>query len=268
MRTFALLILIGLAACQNPSGNNANSSSSNDTIQTASGLRYYYIKKGDGRKVENGSKLKTKLSLMVDDSVVWTSYESEDSIFWFITGTSSVIKGFEEMALLMREGDNVCAILPDSLAYGDKGAGDVIPPNATLVYDRYEMVSVSEPKKILSDTLFPILENGSVDQMLDAYMAIANSSLEGTFHMEEKRSLYQKILKSERFEDLEKVALKFEEMATTNDDKEGAWYYQITAIEKQGDTARYISRLKEIIELDPEESYWKETLEKINNTEE
>lgn len=66
-----------------------------------------------------------------------------------LAGVSGVIDGFEEMAFLMREGDNVVATLPYDIAYGEDGAGDDIPPYATLVYDRYEIVSVSEPKKCL-----------------------------------------------------------------------------------------------------------------------
>ncbi|MEQ9006440.1 MAG: FKBP-type peptidyl-prolyl cis-trans isomerase, partial [Ekhidna sp.] len=173
MKLTRLIILALVCACSGKS-EQSNDLTLNDTIQTASGLQYYYLKKGDGREVEKGAKLDTKLSLMVDDSVVWTSYSDEDSLFSFIIGVDGVIKGFEEMAYIMREGDNVVAILPDSLAYGDEGAGDVIPPNATLVYDRYELVSVSEPKKMLSDTLYPIFENGTAEDMIEGYRNMVN----------------------------------------------------------------------------------------------
>jgi len=45
---------------------------------------------------------------------------------------------------LLREGDEIIAILPDSLAYGAKGAGDIIPPYSTLVYDQFKVVSVEK----------------------------------------------------------------------------------------------------------------------------
>jgi hypothetical protein len=158
---FTLILLI--MACSKPA--ETDSELNNDTIQTASGLRYVYLKRGEGRKVEKGSMLGTKLSLMVEDSVVWNTHEEPDSLFTFVAGVGGVIKGFDEMALLMREGDNVLAILPDSLAYGDKGTGDVIPPNATLVYDRYEIVSVSEPRKVSIDTLYQIISNEGVEAL-------------------------------------------------------------------------------------------------------
>lgn len=155
---FALILII---ACSKPTEKEPELN--NDTIRTESGLRYVYLKRGEGRKVEKGSMLETKLSLMVDDSVVWNTYEEPDSLFAFVAGVGDVIKGFDEMALLMRAGDNVLAILPDSLAYGDKGAGDVIPPNATLVYDRYEIISASEPRKVAIDTLYQILNDDGIE---------------------------------------------------------------------------------------------------------
>ena len=264
MKLTRLIILALVCACSGKS-EQSNDLTLNDTIQTASGLQYYYLKKGDGREVEKGAKLDTKLSLMVDDSVVWTSYSDEDSLFSFIIGVDGVIKGFEEMAYIMREGDNVVAILPDSLAYGDEGAGDVIPPNATLVYDRYELVSVSEPKKMLSDTLYPIFENGTAEDMIEAYRNMVNSGLSEQYHMSSKRSLYQLITASERYKELEQIAIAFEEMATSKGEKQGDWYNQLVAILQQGDTARAISRVKEVINMDPEEEYWKTMLEGLEN---
>ncbi|MEM9856351.1 MAG: FKBP-type peptidyl-prolyl cis-trans isomerase [Bacteroidota bacterium] len=157
-------------ACSEPEKNNA--SLRNDTIQTASGLRYVYLKHGKGRKVEVGSKLETKLSLMVEDSVIWNTYGAPDSLFSFVVGVGQVIKGFDEMALLMREGDNVLAILPDSIAYGDKGAGDAIPPNATLVYDRYEIVLASEPRLVPMDTLLGILKESGIEDLRKQFETI------------------------------------------------------------------------------------------------
>jgi FKBP-type peptidyl-prolyl cis-trans isomerase len=116
-----------------------------DTIQTASGVKYLYLKKGDGPQVVPGSKVGTYLSLMVNDSVVWNTNELPDSLFTFVADSTRLIKGFTEVALLLREGDEIVAILPDSLAYGDKGKGEVIPPNATLVYDQFKVVSVEGP---------------------------------------------------------------------------------------------------------------------------
>lgn len=264
MKLNYLILLTFIFSCSQTQ-EKKDSISDNDTITTASGLQYYYLKRGDGPMVQKGASVDTKLSLMVNDSVVWTSYEDEDSVFSFIVGVSGVIKGFEEMAFLMREGDNVVAILPDSLAYGDRGAGDDIPPNATLVYDRYEMVRVSEPKKMLGDTLYPILENDSYEAMMNAYYAILNSSLKEEYHINEKGDLYNRLMKNERYQDLELLAREFESQANSINEKQTTWYYQLLAMEQQGDTSRFIQRVNEIIELDPEEAYWKEALQRMQS---
>ncbi len=59
----------------NSNDNNQEGNNLGDTIQTASGLQYYYLKKGKGRKIEKGCEVGTYLSLMVNDSVVWKSNE-------------------------------------------------------------------------------------------------------------------------------------------------------------------------------------------------
>ena len=141
-----LFLLIFLISCQDSSTNKKDKSATIDTIQTKSGLQYFYIKHGNGPKVESGDEVRTYLSLMVNDSVVWNSDTQPDSLYTFIADKSRVIRGFNEMAMLLREGDEVVAILPDSLAYGSRGAGNAIPPYATLVYDKFKIVKVVKPE--------------------------------------------------------------------------------------------------------------------------
>ena len=121
-------------------------------------LKYFYITKGTGRKIVPGSKVTAMLSLKVNDSVIWTSYSAKDSSFTYIADRGGVIKGYNEMAMLLKEGDNVAAFLPGAIAYGERGSGDVIPPNATLEYDQFKIKMVSEPRLVLSDTLFYALK--------------------------------------------------------------------------------------------------------------
>ncbi|WP_430817419.1 FKBP-type peptidyl-prolyl cis-trans isomerase [Carboxylicivirga sp. RSCT41] len=146
MKSLLLLITstLVLASCQFKSAQSEGEKA-DDIILTASGLQYYYVRKGDGPKVEPGCKVGTYLSLKVEDSVVWNTNELPDSLFTFVADSTRLIKGFTEVSLLLREGDEIVAILPDSLAYGAKGAGDVIPPHATLVYDVFKVVKVEAP---------------------------------------------------------------------------------------------------------------------------
>jgi FKBP-type peptidyl-prolyl cis-trans isomerase len=69
-----------------------------------------------------------------------SSVERGDPIS-FPLGQGMVIKGWEEGIALMKVGDKMRIIIPSELAYGASGAGGVIPPNATLLFD-VELVGV------------------------------------------------------------------------------------------------------------------------------
>ncbi len=64
----------------------------------------------------------------------------------FIHGKTRLIKGFSELNNYLSEGDEVVAILPDSLAYGKAGRNGM-PGGATLIYKPYIVRSVSEPEE-------------------------------------------------------------------------------------------------------------------------
>ena len=178
---FFSVVLIMISCNTGNKSNGSKAIALLDTIQTNSGLKYYYVKKGEGRKVETGSEVGTYLSLMVKDRVVWTSYDNRDSLFIFIANRDKMIKGFTEMTMLLREGDEVVAILPDSLGYGEKGSGS-IPPHAILIYDKFKMVKVSEPKKLLSDTLLPVIEKEGIAKMIEKYQRIISSPDTAEYH--------------------------------------------------------------------------------------
>jgi len=117
----------------------------NDTIVTSSGLRYVYIKKGTGKPVERGAEVAAYLSLIVNDSVVWNTNEMPDSLFVFQAGAPNLIDGFNEMALLLKEGDEVSAFMPPSIAYGEGGTPGFVPPSTPITYNPFRVVKVSGP---------------------------------------------------------------------------------------------------------------------------
>lgn len=177
----AMLAILSIYSC-NTKSKVTNEIALGDTLTTKSGLQYIYLKKGEGRKIETGSAVGTYLSLKVQDSVVWNTNELPDSLFTYVANYSRLIKGFTEMTMLLREGDEVIAILPDSLAYGAKGAGDIIPPFATIVYDQFKVISVEEPKLFLSDTLLAIIKAEDADKSIAKYKEITNGLDSTKYH--------------------------------------------------------------------------------------
>jgi peptidyl-prolyl cis-trans isomerase A (cyclophilin A) len=77
---------------------------------------------------------------LMDGKIFDSSIERDEPIE-FQLGRGMVIKGWEEGIALMQVGDKMRLIIPSELAYGPNGAGGVIPPNATLIFD-VELVNV------------------------------------------------------------------------------------------------------------------------------
>ena len=103
--------------------------------KTDSGLYYKIIQKGDGAKPEQGQNVSVHYKgMFVDGSVFDSSYKRSEPIE-FPVGMGNVIAGWDEGIQLLQVGDKARFVIPSHLAYGERGAGGVIPPNATLIFD-------------------------------------------------------------------------------------------------------------------------------------
>jgi peptidyl-prolyl cis-trans isomerase A (cyclophilin A) len=110
-------------------------------IETKTGLRYQIIQKGDGKKAEKGSKVSVHYKgQLLDGTVFDSSYKRKEPID-FTLGIGQVISGWDEGIQLLKEGDKARLVIPSDLAYGERGAGGVIPSNATLIFD-VELIKV------------------------------------------------------------------------------------------------------------------------------
>jgi len=109
--------------------------------QTDSGLRYKIIQKGSGAQAEKGKSVSVHYEGSLDNGQVFdSSYRRKDPIT-FTLGIGQVIQGWDEGIALLKVGDKARFVIPSYLGYGERGAGGVIPPNATLVFD-VELVKV------------------------------------------------------------------------------------------------------------------------------
>lgn len=102
---------------------------------TESGLRYKIIQKGNGAKAEKGQTVSVHYEgALMNGQVFDSSYKRKQPID-FQLGEGQVISGWDEGIGLLSVGDKARLVIPSDLAYGSSGAGGVIPPNATLLFD-------------------------------------------------------------------------------------------------------------------------------------
>lgn len=103
--------------------------------KTASGLRYQFIQRGSGKKAENGKTVAVHYEGSLENGKVFDSSYPRKKPIEFRLGQGQVIEGWDEGIALLQVGDKARFVIPSDLAYGPSGAGGVIPPHATLIFD-------------------------------------------------------------------------------------------------------------------------------------
>jgi FKBP-type peptidyl-prolyl cis-trans isomerase FklB len=110
-----------------------------NVVTLPSGLQYRVLTQGKGKKPTIKSTVTTNYSgKLLDGTEFDSSFKHGEPATFPVTG---VIKGWTEGLQLMREGSKYEFYIPANLAYGENGAGNVIPPNATLVF-QMELIKV------------------------------------------------------------------------------------------------------------------------------
>ncbi len=103
--------------------------------ETPSGLRYKILQNGEGKKASKGDMVSVHYKgQLLDGTVFDSSYKRKQPID-FAIGVGQVIAGWDEGIQLLKVGDKARLVIPSNLAYGERGAGGIIPPNATLIFD-------------------------------------------------------------------------------------------------------------------------------------
>lgn len=105
------------------------------TITTASGLQYEDIRIGSGAIAAAGNLVSVHYTGWLIDGQKFDSSKDRDEPFDFNLGAGQVIKGWDEGVQGMQVGGVRKMTIPPALGYGARGAGGVIPPNATLIFE-------------------------------------------------------------------------------------------------------------------------------------
>lgn len=103
--------------------------------ETKSGLRYQILQKGNGKKAEAGNMVSVHYKGQLADGTVFDSSYKRNQPLDFQVGVGQVISGWDEGICLLHVGDKARLVIPSDLGYGSQGAGGVIPPHATLIFD-------------------------------------------------------------------------------------------------------------------------------------
>ena len=104
-------------------------------ITNPSGLIVEEVVVGDGALAEAGQRVKVHYTGWLTDGTKFDSSKDRGDPFVFPLGAGHVIKGWDEGVQGMKVGGTRKLTIPPTLGYGARGAGGVIPPNATLVFD-------------------------------------------------------------------------------------------------------------------------------------
>ena len=128
----AVVLAALVAACaqsQAPAGGGGNE------VTTASGLKYTDTKVGTGAEAKAGQTAVVHYTGWLTDGKKFDSSKDRGQPFTFGLGGGQVIKGWDEGVQGMKVGGTRKLTIPSELGYGARGAGGVIPPNATLVFE-------------------------------------------------------------------------------------------------------------------------------------
>ncbi|MEB3288462.1 MAG: FKBP-type peptidyl-prolyl cis-trans isomerase [Leptolyngbya sp.] len=104
-------------------------------ITTDSGLQYADLVEGTGAMPQPGQRVTVHYTGTLEDGTKFDSSRDRGRPFTFQIGVGQVIKGWDEGVATMRVGGQRKLVIPAALGYGSRGAGGVIPPNATLIFD-------------------------------------------------------------------------------------------------------------------------------------
>lgn len=113
-----------------------------EEVTMASGLKYTDEVIGTGPGPQPGQNVKVHYTGTLPNGSRFDSSRDRDQPFSFVIGRGQVIAGWDEGVMTMKVGGRRILTIPPELGYGARGAGGVIPPNATLIFD-VELLGVS-----------------------------------------------------------------------------------------------------------------------------
>lgn len=131
------------------SNQNTSADQQNQTNQQAGdtfdikGMQFKILQQGTGEPAKSGDSITVNYVGTLQDGTKFDSSVDREQPFTFTLGQNSVIQGWELGVLGMKVGEKRQLTIPPELAYGENGAGGVIPPNATLIFE-VDMLGINQ----------------------------------------------------------------------------------------------------------------------------
>jgi len=116
---------------------------SSGAVKTPSGLIFLLTRKGTGALPKPGQTVSVHYTGTLTDGTKFDSSRDRGEPIEFPIGQGRVIKGWDEGIAKMHVGDQAILVIPPTIGYGSRGAGGVIPPDATLIFI-VELVGVKD----------------------------------------------------------------------------------------------------------------------------
>ena len=117
------------------SSKKAIASITNGMKKTKNGLYYSILEPGIGNSPLKGDKVSVHYKGSLTDGTVFDSSYQRNEPITFSLGVGQVIAGWDEGIMLLNKGSKAKFVIPSNLAYGSQGAGGIIPPNSTLIFE-------------------------------------------------------------------------------------------------------------------------------------
>ncbi len=232
-----------------------------DTVTTTSGLKYIVLTNSDGKPTVKDMVAIVHYDGYLLDGKKFDSSRDRNQPFEFQLGGGQVIKGWDEGVALMKIGDKYRFIIPPELAYGPKGAGAVIPPNATLIFD-VEVLGIDKFRPFISDQLFSVIFEQNVDEAIKKYYELKKNNFDDyNFKEDQLNSLGYSLLQGNRNKD----AIKILELNVAEFPQSANVYDSLgEACMIDGNKAAAVANYKKSLELNPSNDNAKKMLQQLD----
>ncbi len=133
--TVVALAGLGVLLAGTSPGSAQEKKEKKKVVTTKSGLKYEDLKEGTGAQAKKGDTVEVHYTGWLTNGKKFDSSLDRNEPFSFQLGAGRVIKGWDEGVAGMKVGGKRKLMIPPELGYGARGAGNVIPPNAELIFE-------------------------------------------------------------------------------------------------------------------------------------